>query len=188
MVHNTLKALAAFAVITFIFSYSRLCEHEPNVTPVFAISILSGFYLKSRVSYLIPFAGMFISNCFLGHYNLLMGFFIYGSFLIAVYFGRSSKKIGSVYLKTFLCSFIFFATTNFAVWLGSSWYEQSLAGLIECYFMAIPFFKNSLISDVCYTFIIGSFLEHAKSAGVVLMANTSAFQAEVQSSSLCTRT
>lgn len=143
-------------LLTILFVCSRIVEHEPNCTPIFAIVLLAGYYMKSRLVYLIPVFGMFISNCFLGHYDLSMTIAIYGSLLLPVFLSSRTDKLTSVYAYSFACPVVFFITTNFAVWYGSGWYEQTWQGLINCYYMAIPFFKNSLISSVCYTFILGS--------------------------------
>ena len=36
---------------------------------------------------------------------------------------------------------------------GSSIYPKTIAGLIDCFVMAIPFLKNSLTGDLLYTFL-----------------------------------
>lgn len=43
-------------------------------------------------------------------------------------------------------SIIFFIMTNFAVWL--QFYAYTWDELVKCYALAIPFFRNTLISDV----------------------------------------
>jgi hypothetical protein len=48
----------------------------------------------------------------------------------------------------------FFLTSNFAVWaFGNIAYAKNLAGLIECYTKAIPFFRNGIISDVVFSLV-----------------------------------
>ncbi len=49
-----------------------------------------------------------------------------------------------------LSSVIFFIITNFAVWLFSSWYPRTKEGLFLCFFLALPFFKNTLLSDLFF--------------------------------------
>jgi hypothetical protein len=48
----------------------------------------------------------------------------------------------------------FFALTNAAVWAFSPWYEKSLAGLLYCYTLALPFFKTMLYGDLVYGFVL----------------------------------
>src|SRR6478735_4585317 len=48
----------------------------------------------------------------------------------------------------------FFLTSNFAVWaFGNIAYAKNVAGLIECYTKAIPFFRNGIISDVVFSLV-----------------------------------
>jgi len=44
----------------------------------------------------------------------------------------------------------FFIITNFAVWVFGTMYAKNLAGLINCYYMAIPFFRNTILGDLFY--------------------------------------
>jgi hypothetical protein len=50
------------------------------------------------------------------------------------------------------CSLLFFFASNFAVWLFSPFhafaYPLTIAGLIECYAMALPFFRFTLAGDL----------------------------------------
>ncbi len=51
----------------------------------------------------------------------------------------------------------FYLTSNFAVWaFGGIGYAKNLAGLIECYAKAIPFFRNGIISDVVFSAVLFS--------------------------------
>lgn len=45
---------------------------------------------------------------------------------------------------------LFYITTNFAVWAYEGSYEKSLAGLLECYWAAVPFYRWMLAGDVFY--------------------------------------
>ena len=51
----------------------------------------------------------------------------------------------------------FYLTSNFAVWaFGGIGYVKNLAGLLECYAKAIPFFRNGIISDVVFSAVFFS--------------------------------
>ena len=41
---------------------------------------------------------------------------------------------------------LFFVVSNFGTWVFGATYPKTWAGLAECYVMAIPFFRNTLIS------------------------------------------
>jgi hypothetical protein len=45
---------------------------------------------------------------------------------------------------------VFFIITNFAVWLEGSMYPANFSGLITCYVAAIPFFGNTLLSQLVF--------------------------------------
>ena len=51
-------------------------------------------------------------------------------------------------LKNFIYLF-----SNFIVWATGTLYEKNLAGLINCYVLAIPFLKNTLISTLFYSYL-----------------------------------
>ncbi|MBI2036168.1 hypothetical protein HYT17_00830, partial [Candidatus Microgenomates bacterium] len=48
-------------------------------------------------------------------------------------------------------SLLFFLITNFGVWLIGGLYPKTFTGLVNAYFYAIPFFRNTLMGDVFYT-------------------------------------
>ena len=47
----------------------------------------------------------------------------------------------------------FFLLSNFAVWLAGQLYPRTLAGLVSCYTLAIPFFEKGLASDLIFSAI-----------------------------------
>ena len=55
----------------------------------------------------------------------------------------------SVYLAL-ASSIFFYLFTNFGWWLMSGMYEHTLSGLIRCYYMAIPFFRNNLMGNLIF--------------------------------------
>lgn len=73
----------------------------------------------------------------------------------------------SVIAGAALGSFLFFVVTNFFVWLEGSLYPQVWNGLVECYTMAIPFYRNQLVADLVSTFVL---FEVAKAAKAFLAA------------------
>jgi hypothetical protein len=76
-----------------------------------------------------------------------------------------------------LCGFVpataFYLVTNFAVWASKSLYEPTLAGLIDCYAKALPFYRTMLAGDVCYVALAAACL----AAAHVLDGRTSATEA-----------
>ena len=127
----------------------RLVPHAPNFTPMLTIALMSGLYIKNRFAILIPILIMLLSDLFIGSH--ITAPWIYGSFLMIFLIGRLIKNNSfSVLLYSILSSLLFFIITNFGVWISGG-YSYSLEGLIICYTMAIPFFKNTLISTVLFS-------------------------------------
>ncbi|MGM5470927.1 DUF6580 family putative transport protein [Flavobacteriaceae bacterium LMO-SS05] len=127
----------------------RLFPHLPNVTPITAMALFSGVYFTDKkFAFIIPLLAMFLSDIFLGFSAITL--FVYCAFILVSYIGFSSKKVS---IKTILISSIsFFVITNFGVWLIA--YPKSLSGLIECYTLAVPFFRNSLIGDFFFAGVL----------------------------------
>ncbi len=139
------------AVLLILFAaFSRLIPHPANFTPIAAIALFSGVYLKKKYFLIIPVAAMLLSDIFLGFHSTMI--WVYGSFAVIALIGlwlKSHKRASYIFGTTLVSSIIFFIVTNFGVWL-SGYYGFSFNGLVECYVMAIPFFKNTVAGDLFY--------------------------------------
>ena len=96
---------------------------------------------------------MLLSDFFIGFYSHM--FFVYFSlfFLILVFFSLTKKiNYKNLFIFSFLGSVIFFMISNFGVWIVGDLYERNIDGLIKCYFMAIPFFKNTFLSTLIFSY------------------------------------
>ena len=136
----TILSMIVLAVIT------RLLPHPPNVAPITGIALFAGCNIKDKnLAFMLPLLCMFVTDLFLGFHMIMP--FVYLSFMCISYIGISSKKINN---GTILgSSFLFFLVTNFGVWyLG---YPNTLAGLVSCYTLALPFFVNTIIGDLFFT-------------------------------------
>ena len=127
----------------------RLVPHAPNFTPMLTIALMSGLYVKNKWSILLPILIMLISDLFIGSH--IIAPWVYGSVLGVFLIGRLIKNTAfNVLLYSVVSSFLFFLLTNFGVWVSGG-YSYSFEGLVLCYTMAIPFFKNTLISTVLFS-------------------------------------
>ena len=150
------KLIPAFILIILGIA-ARFLPHPANFAPIGAIAIFSGIYLPKKWAIILPLVALVFSDIFIGFYSWPIMLSVYGSFiimgLIGLWVGRN-KKASTVLGGTILGSIIFYSVTNFSVWAFGSWYEHSLSGLINCYIMAIPFFRNSLLGDLFYTGVL----------------------------------
>ena len=130
---------------------SRFIPHPPNFTSLIAL----GFYVPCILGrkYIPALILCFIFT------DLLIGFhktilFTWGSIifigLISQYFIKT--KLSRI-LGVLSCAFLFFIITNFGIW-SLGYYDYTIKGILECYIMAIPFFGQTLISTLFYSFII----------------------------------
>ena len=141
--------------LILILSFSRVIPHPSNFTPVLAVGIFSGFYFRSFIlSVFIVIFSMFIGDLYLGFHDTM--FFTYISIVITVVLGAFIKnfKFTEILFTSLTSSVCFYLITNFGAWLTLDIYEKNLAGLLQSYFLAIPFFHNTLISTFFYLFLI----------------------------------
>jgi len=141
--------------LIIVLSFSRLIPHPWNFTPVLAMGIFSGFYFKNFIlsSFIVIFS-MFIGDLFLGFHSTML--FTYTSLIIAVLLGLfiNKFKFTEILFSGLVSSVCFFAVTNFGAWLTLEMYEKNLAGLLQSYVLAIPFFHNTLISTLFYLIVL----------------------------------
>lgn len=127
----------------------RLTPHPPNFTPVTALAIFGASTFKNKYLGLsLPLIAMIISDIFLGFSSITL--WVYGAFLSISILSTYWKKV-RVH-NVLLSSFIFFLVTNFGVWLLG--YPKTFEGFILCYTLALPFFLNSIMGDIFYTYIL----------------------------------
>ena len=142
--------------IIIFAAFTRLIPHPPNFTPIIAIGLFGGAYLKdNRLALIIPLIAMIIADVFLGFHGTMI--WVYGSLIIISMMGillKNRTSLVNCSVAALGGSLLFFVVTNFGVWFISGLYEKSIAGLITCYAMALPFFHNTLAGSVVYSAIM----------------------------------
>lgn len=122
-----------------------------NFAPVGAIALFGGVYLGKKYALWLPLVIMMISDVFLGYHSLIV--LTWGSFALIGLIGlwlRKHKNIPNIVFGTVTGSLLFFFITNFGVWAATTMYPKTLDGLVQCFVMAVPFFRNTLASDMFY--------------------------------------
>ena len=129
---------------------SRFVPHPPNFTPILASAIMAPMLIKDRwFGMAIPIVAMFISDAIIGFHPYQ--FVIYSTILTIALVSPMHKNYLNLGIMALGGSLWFFIITNFAVWIVWDYYPKTTEGLISCYTMAIPFFKNTLISTFLFT-------------------------------------
>lgn len=151
------KNLILLMAIIALAAAARLMKHPPNFTPIAAIALFGGWYFTKKYFVAIPLAAMFLSDIFIGFYDWRLTAVVYLGIVLTFGIGWLLKKNVSwrkVIMGSLAGSVIFFLTTNFAVWALYQWYPHTWAGLVNCFALALPFFKNSLAGDLFYSVVL----------------------------------
>ncbi len=161
-------------VLAILAAVSRLVPHWPNFTPMAAVALFGAATFSKRwIGVVVAFGSLLLSDLLLhltyqpGGWQPSWGFYrgqwvIYACLIPTLLLGfsiRERRSFPRIALATLANAVIFWVVTNFAVWANGSGlhYSKDLQGLLLCYEMAIPFFKNSLRGDVFYsTALFGS--------------------------------
>jgi len=135
---------------------ARLLPHPVNFAPIAAMALFGGACLPDRrLAYAAPLLAMLLTDLVLGLHATMA--FVYLGFVITVAIGgliRQRLRPVNIALAALSASVIFFALTNFGVWLLSGLYSHDLTGLLACYTAAIPFLQNSLAGDLFYSAVL----------------------------------
>lgn len=149
-------------VVLLLAAILRTQPHVANVTPFFAISILVGFLFGSQrviLSAVLSVAAMFLADLVIGFHATMV--FVYVGVAIAALIGSMAaapiQKQPSIllqgvgaFLTSGLASTVFFVVSNLGVWAVGGLYPKTVSGLVQCFVMAIPFFRNSLTTDLFF--------------------------------------
>ena len=157
---------AAIAVILIgLGSVVRFLPHPDNAVAIGALAIFAAARLPRLWAVLVPVAALAISDVFkvldtsfadtlLAPASLLrlatVAFIALGSSFVP-------RRVAPPWrlLQGAGAAVVFFLVTNFGVWVfpyglpgEPGVYPHTFGGLVECYAMAVPFFRNSLAAEV----------------------------------------
>lgn len=153
--------VALLVALTAVLRIASAELHWYHLVPIAGIGIFSGSILKNKSwAYIIPLATMLLSDIGFSLFTRTPGYYgvsqlvNYAALALVTLLGTQlkNKNAGSVLGFTVSGSLLFFVLSNFGTWLGG-YYAFNLQGLINCYAMAIPFYKNELATG----FFINSF-------------------------------
>jgi len=133
-----------------------------NVVPVFSCLL---FFAATRPAreYVLPLSTLvgvdiFCTTHMYGYRLTFDAVVVWTWYLIVMLLGsgvlRSSRSCLRVAGCSILASVSFFLVSNYAVWAVWQMYPRTLAGLEMCYLAAIPFFRNSLSSELAFSMLL----------------------------------
>ncbi|MDA1337380.1 MAG: hypothetical protein O3C23_01275 [bacterium] len=174
--------LVGFLLVALLIAFAgRLIPHPANFTPIGALALFAGMYLvplrgisrrgtgKHWFWLFLPLGVMFVTDLVIGFYDTKLMLVVYGSFLFYGIFGlliKDKKNVGAITLATLAGSFLFYLSTNFAVWAFSPMYAPTMEGLMLSYTMGLPFLKYTLLGDL---FFVGVFVGAYQLATIALL-------------------
>jgi len=139
-----------------------------SFAPIAAIALCSAAFFPGQWKFIIPLAGLFISdlvlNAYYGASMLHPAVFTHYVALVAVLFLGLALR-NRVSFKTMLPasiggSLIFYVISNTFSWIADPGYMKNLAGLIQALTVGLPaysatptwmFLRNALVSDLIFT-------------------------------------
>jgi hypothetical protein len=160
---QNLQDLLVFALLIAIGVAGRWGQPEWCFTPMAATAIFAGLYFsRIAIAVMVPVAILAISDLLLPAYNNIPVMIVtYGVMIVPVWLGRIQRGEHGPWstiirwaLFGFLPATLFYLVSNFAVWAFQSDYEKSLAGLADCYWNAVPFYRWMLAGDVFYLTVL----------------------------------
>ena len=155
-----------------------------NFSPLTAVCLMSGACLANRrLSFALPLSAMLLSNIGIGlltdrwdwAFPAQTWWLPYACFAAAIWLGTLLRRRGTRHpLLTAVgmglgFEVAFYVVSNFLCFYGNaSMYPQTLAGLLECYVAAWPFFRNAPFSTLAFTLLVfgplGAFATNEKPA------------------------
>lgn len=158
-----LLAVLLIAVVAVIsrFAGPTIMGDAANFAPVNAIALFCGALIGRRwLGIIIPLLFVWIGDIVVNYsyYGSIVLFYDgfywqYASYALIAVIGagllQKKQSVLRVLGGGLAASISFYLISNFGVWAGGM-YGYTMEGLINCYAMAIPFFRNTLASDMIY--------------------------------------
>ena len=140
-----------FIGIFIALAASRFIPHPPNFTSLIALSFYIPIFFGIRF---IPaiILSFFLTDIFFGFHSLQL--FTWGSVIVIGYMSQYFfKNFKTRIIGALLGSLAFFLISNFGVFaLGS--YGYTFQGFLTCYYLALPFFTNTVVSTFIFSILI----------------------------------
>ncbi len=153
--------LLVLAALSRLLPFAVLHVHGVNITAVGAGLLFFGSR-RPRIEAVVAAVVMAVTDIYLT--RVVYGFpFHPSSYLVTWCWYAAAALIGSGLLHkvtalrvaagVFASATSFFLLSNFMVWLGHM-YQHTAAGLALCYWNALPFYRNDLLSTAAFSAIL----------------------------------
>ncbi len=135
----------------------------PNFNPLGAVALMGGLLFgKKMIGYIFPIGTLLLGDVILGltspiysEYLFSSSFiFVYAAFALIVLIGMQladKPSLKTVIGGSFTAAILFFLVSNSGSWLYLDMYPKTFAGLLGAYEAGVPFFRNTLVSQLLFS-------------------------------------
>ncbi len=150
-------------VLILVAAILRLTVSHPyNFIPVFTCLLFFGAY-RPRREFAIPLLALMGVDIFLTTHTY--GYALTSDHAVTWIWYLAVMILGAGVLKksasnlrvvsaSLTASVSFYLASNFAVWAAWAMYPKTMGGLAESYIAALPFFRNSIVSETVFSLLI----------------------------------
>ncbi len=144
------KEIGFSIALVLIAVISRLISHEWNFTAMGAVAVMAGFLISSRpIALATVLSSLLISDFFIQFHNTMIAVYLgYTLMTLVGIFMAKNKNLSRIIASSLIGSVVFFVVSNLGVWFEGQLYPQTFSGLMNCFEMAVPFFRNEMISTM----------------------------------------
>ena|SRR5579871_279135 len=162
------KRVLAITGLIVLVALTRFLPHPANFAPMTAMAVFAGIRIADRrLALVIPLVILFLSDLgvqakyafgYSSQWGLYEGMWcVYGTtaaIALLASLARGTRSPAIIAGATLAGSCIFYLVTNFGKWAFDNYYPHTLDGFLQCYTMALPFFRNSLLGDFTYAAVL----------------------------------
>jgi hypothetical protein len=156
------KDLLIAAIVILILAAIRIFSPWENFSPIGAIALMGGMLLgRKGIAFILPLAALFIGDLIFSANHSMYKEYLFSTTFIAVYISiaviigiglllKPRLSLLSVIGGSLIAAIGFFLITNTGSWLELE-YPKTLTGLFASYEAGIPFFRNTLVSQLVFS-------------------------------------
>lgn len=152
------------SILVLLAAVSRVAMYPDNFSPMIGMAIFGGAVIKDkRMAFALPLFAMLLSDIMFEVFDIAQGFWGlgqligYGIFALITVTAFNLKKFSVLNIAGYsiMSSVIFFVLSNGSFFFIDNpvyhTYTQDINGFFQCYLLALPFFKISVVADLVYS-------------------------------------
>lgn len=158
--------LLSVLLLVIVAALYRIIPNRPmGFAPQYAMAIFGGavFIRRKEWAFILPIGSMLLSDVlyeilYRNGIGSLPGFYDgqwvnYLLFAGLTFLGFLIRKINvaNVVAMSVVAPTVYFILSNLFMWAGSGLYARTWAGLVQCYTLALPFYRNSLLATLFFS-------------------------------------